>query len=384
MKKPEFLLTPVVGKSFVGRDELISELVKELGNPRSRIGFCLYGRRRVGKTSVLMEVKDHLAKKKDVVVAYLSLYDIADLTIETVGQEIINAVMSAYQEKNLLPFTVKIRKLLEAPADLVTELLLNTKIETTVLEHIKILLEYKQGKRNYTNYIRDVFNTGDVLGKATSTKCVLVLDEFPEMTKIENGMQIVKILRTQYEKQEKTALVISGSIKKTLETVALSEASPFYKQLVPKHVLPFSKEEVGRFLSLYLGKTKEDEVEKLYQLTGGLPFYLQFIGRSSGYVGGIDEAINKFLQQEGGLFFKEEVEKLTEKEKWIVVGLSGGQKTLTELAEEVKEPATTVGRYLPELIEKEIIVRESRGMYELLDKMFGLWLRKTYWHEYNQ
>ena len=150
--------------------------------------------------------------------------------------------MSAYHEKDLLPFAVKIMKLLEAPADLVTELFQNTKVQTTVLEHIKILLEYRHGKRNYTNYIRDVFNTGDVLGKATSTKCVLILDEFPEMTKIENGMQIVKILRTQYEKQEKTALVISGSIKKTLETAALSEASPFYKQLVPKHVLPFNKE----------------------------------------------------------------------------------------------------------------------------------------------
>ena len=149
-------------------------------------------------------------------------------------------------------------------------------------------------------------------------------------------------------------------------------------------MLPFNKEEVRRFISLYLVKIKEEDVEKLYGLTGGLPFYLQFIGRSSGYVGSVDEAINKFLQQEGGLFFKEELEKFTEKEKWIVVGLSGGQKTLTKLAEEVKEPATTVGRYLPELIEKEIVVRESRGTYELLDKMFGLWLRKNYWHEYNQ
>lgn len=380
MKKAEFLLTPVVGKYFVGREELIKELVKELGNPKSRIGFCLYGRRRVGKTSVLMEVKDHFANKKNVVVAYLSLYDIADFSIETLGEEIINAVMTAYQEKNLLPFTIKIRKLLEAPIDVVTELLSNTKIEASVLEHIKILLEYKKGRRNYTNYIRDVFNTGDVLGKATSTKCVIILDEFPEITKIENGMQLVKILRTQYEKQEKTALVISGSIKKTLKTVALSEASPFYKQLVPKHVMSFSREEVEKFLNLYLGKTKDDEVEKLYQLTGGLPFYLQFIGRSTGYVGSINGAINQFLEQEGGLFFKEELEKLTEKEKMIVIGLSGGKRTLTELANDIKEAPTTVGRYMPELIEKEIILKESRGTYELLDKMFGLWIRKTYLH----
>ncbi len=381
MKKAEFLLTPVVGKYFVGREDVVKELGKELGNPKSRIGFCLYGRRRVGKTSVLMEVKDHLANKRNVVVVYLSLYDLADFSIETLGEEIINAVIDAYQEKNLLPFTIKIRKLLEAPIEVVTELLSNTKIEASVLEHIKILLEYKQGRRNYTNYIRDVFNTGEVLGKATSTKCVIILDEFPEMTKVENGMQLVKILRTQYEKQEKTALVISGSIKKTLETVALSEASPFYKQLVPKHIMPFSREEVEKFLSLYLGKTKTDEVEKLYQLTGGLPFYLQFIGRSTGYAGSIDKAINQFLEQEGDLFFKEEIEKLSEKEKIIVIGLFQGKKTLTELANDINEAPTTVGRYLPELIGKEIVVKESRGKYELLDKMFGLWLKRTYLHD---
>lgn len=380
MKKTEFLLTPAVGRYFVGRDTLIKELVHELGDSSSRIGFCLYGRRRVGKTSILMEVKAHLTQQKDIVVAYMSLYDIADLSLETFGEEVTNSIMAAYQEKNLLPFTIRMRKLLEAPTDVVTELLKNAKVETTLLEHIRILLEYKQGRRNYTHYIRDVFNTGDVLAKATSTKCVLILDEFPEIAKIENGMQIVKIMRTQYETQEKTAVVVSGSIKKTLETVALSEASPFYKQLVPKHVMPFTKKEVHQFLESYLGKAKEEEVENLFQLTNGMPFYLQFIGRSTGYLGSVDEAVAKFLEQEGDLFFKEEFEKLSEKERLIIVGLSAGKKTLTELANEINEPATTVGRYLPALIERELVVKESRGTYEVLDKLFALWLSKTYRH----
>lgn len=378
MAKKEFLLTPATGASFVGRKELINELLEELAEQKSHIGFCLYGRRRIGKTSVLMKLKSLLNNRKDVVVAYLSLYDFADLSPKTVGEEMVNAVMSAYQEKDLLPLKIKVRKLLDAPLDIVMELLKNVKIEATVLEHIKILLEHGRKKENYSEYIRHAFNIGETMAKATSTKCILILDEFPEIIKVENGIQLVKMLRTQYETQKNTALVISGSIKKTLEMVAVSESSPFYKQLVPKLLLPFSEEETGEFLKLYLGKVDKKEVKRLHELTGGLPFYLQFIGRSSQYTGNIDEAVSKFISQEGNLFFKEEFEKLGDKEKMIVISLSKGKKNLTDIAKELGEPTTTIGRYLPVLIEKELVIKESRGTYRLLDRLFEQWAREKF------
>ena len=44
----EFILTPAIGDNFIGREKLVQELVEELHNKKSHIGFCLYGRRRVG------------------------------------------------------------------------------------------------------------------------------------------------------------------------------------------------------------------------------------------------------------------------------------------------------------------------------------------------
>ncbi len=380
MKRSEFVLTPAVGKSFVGRKELINELFKELVKPRSHIGFCLYGRRRIGKTSALMELEYLLRDKRNVIVTYLSLYDIADLSLKTFGEELVNATLTAYQKKDLLPLKIKIRKMLEAPLDIVMELLKNTKIEATVSEQIKVLLEHgqKKKKENYSKYIRHAFNIGETLATATSTKCILILDEFPEILKVENGIQLVKMLRTQYEMQKNTALVISGSIKKTLEMVAISESSPFYKQLVPKYLLPFTEEETEEFLRLYLGKVDKKEIKKLHEITGGLPFYLQFIGRSTHYAGDFDKTISKFIDQEGNVFFKEEFEKLGDKEKLIIISLSKGKKNLTDIAKELEEPTTTIGRYLPILIEKELVVKESRGIYRLLDNLFGYWVKQKY------
>ena len=215
-----------------------------------------------------------------------------------------------------------------------------------------------------------------MLAKSTSTKCIIILDEFPEVVKFKNGLQLVKMLRTQYELQRATAIMISGSIKRTLDIVALSEGSPFYKQLVPKHLLPFTEQETGEFIKSYIGKVGKKEVEELYDITSGLPFYLQFIGRSTKYAGGIRDIIDTFITQEGDLFFREEFEKLSDKEKIIVAALANGTENLVGIAKNITEPATTVSRYLPNLIEEDIVEKKSRGTYALADKLFAYWLKK--------
>lgn len=375
MDKAEFSLTPVTGNSFAGRKTFIVQLVEELADKKSHIGFCLYGRRRVGKTSALMEARFLLGKKKDIIVAYFSLYDIIDLSPKTFADELVDTIVTAYQEKGLLSLKMKIRELLRAPAGVVAEFLKSIKVEAKVAEQIKLIFEYKEKEADYSEYLRQAFNMGETLAEATGSKCIIMLDEFPEIIKFENGLQLVKMLRTQYEVQKRTALVISGSIRKTLELVALSVSSPFYKQLVPKHLLPFTEAEVGEFLRLYLGKVDHEEVKQLYGLTGGLPFYLQFIGRSTKYSGKIKDIISTFITQEGDIFFKEEFEKLSEKEKGIITVLSGGTRSLTEIATELSEPATTIGKYLPSLVEMDIVAKESRGTYLLSDNLFGYWIQ---------
>ena len=378
MPKAEFVLTPATGNSFVGRKELINELFTEALRQKSHAGYCLYGRRRIGKTSALMELKYLLRDRKNVVVVYLSLYDVADLSIRTFGQELVNAISDAYQEKGLLPINIRMGKLLDASLDVVVELLKNAKIQATILEQIKLIIESGEKKENYSAYIRNAFNLSEKFAKATSTKCILILDEFPEILKVENGIQLVKMLRTQHEAQKHVSLIVSGSIKKTLEMVAISESSPFYKQLVPRHLSPFTEEETEEFLRSYTGKVNKTEARRLHELTGGLPFYLQFIGRSTKYSGDIDKVISDFVNQEGNLFFKEEFEKLNDKEKLIVISLSKGTKSLTDIAKETDEPTTTIGRYLPALMEKEVVIKESRGNYQILDKLFGYWVKGKY------
>ena len=71
-----FVLTPATGSGFIGRKELVSELVTELSS-KNKIGFSLSGIRRIGKTSLLGEVERQLTSKHSIPVIYLSVWRVS-------------------------------------------------------------------------------------------------------------------------------------------------------------------------------------------------------------------------------------------------------------------------------------------------------------------
>ncbi|MCX6768684.1 MAG: hypothetical protein NTY83_02490 [Candidatus Micrarchaeota archaeon] len=226
--------------------------------------------------------------------------------------------------------------------------------------------------------MKRAFGLGEKLAKSSGVKFVLILDEFPEMLKVENGLQLVKMLRTLHEGHQNTVMVISGSERKTLETVALDSASPFYRQLVPKNVPPFSFEETREFLGKYGLELPEESARRLYELTDGLPFYLQFIGRSVSITGDIDGAVKEFIAQEGNLFFTEEFEKLSAKEGVVVRAMARGATSPTEISKASGEPVTSVSSYMVSLQDKGVARKAGKAAYVLNDTLFSLWLRERH------
>lgn len=372
-------MRPVTGSKFVGRSKLVKELLEELSNPKSMMGYCIYGRRRVGKTSLLQEVRRRLAPKGGIVVAYLSFYDIVNLTAKTLIEEMSSSIVDAYAEKGILPLEFKLKELAKAPLSIASKLLERIKLGADVGDEIKIFLTLGSEKiDDYAPYLRSLFNLGEKLAQKTGTKCIIMLDEFPEILRIKNGIQIVKMLRTAHESHKKTVLVISGSIRKTLEAVALSETAPFYKQLIPRRIEPLTSDEVGEFLIRYLDVDDKALAEHLRETTGGIPFYLQYLGRVAKTIKEVDAAVDIFVKEEGGVLFQEEFDTLSEKEKIITIALSKGKNTPSQIAKEIGEPVNFVSRYLITLSDKEIVERTGKGKYKLTDRMFLLWLKWKY------
>ena len=92
-----FTLKPVRGREFINRTKLLEEMVAELKDTRSTTGYALYGKRRIGKTSVLKEVQRRLEQEEGVVVVYLSVWDIIGSTLPEFCQRLSLEVIEAYR-----------------------------------------------------------------------------------------------------------------------------------------------------------------------------------------------------------------------------------------------------------------------------------------------
>jgi AAA+ ATPase superfamily predicted ATPase len=373
----KFTLTPVAGNLFIGRRKLLQELVKDLGDPKSTTGFCIYGMRRIGKTSLLKELERRLSPEKRIIVVYFSMWDLSSLSTRTFVEELSRAVIAAYQEKGLLKLEMAVRRVAEGARAFIARIVDGSEVKVRV-EDVEFLLTLRERKiENYSSIIRQALNLGEELAEKTSTKCVLMIDEFPDILKVENGLQVVKMLRTAHESQRHVGLVISGSVRKTMEQVALSEASPFYRQLVLKKLQPLTLEEVQEFLKTYAGIEDKKLAGKLLEITGGVPFYLQYLGRTSG-LAEAEKAVEEFLREEGSVIFQEEYRRLNETEKLIVTVMAKGRDRLSEIAKLAELPATTVSTYLRILMDKEVVYRKGKGKYGLVDRMFSRWLERRF------
>ncbi len=374
-----FTLTPVYGGGFVGRKDVISEILNEIKNPKTHTGFCLHGRRRVGKTSLLRELEYELSRDKTIVVAYLSLFELADLSLPTFTKHLSTVVLEAYRKKKILPLEFTVRTLMESPGEVIDSALSKIKVGAELSEELKFFLEFKSRKtENHNDIVLRAFNLGEKLAAASKTSFILILDEFPEILEIENGIQLVKMFRSLHEKQKRTTILISGSEKRTMELVALGAASPFYKQLVPIKIHPFSIEETVEFVRSYGLRLNKEQTVRLYELTGGVPFYLQSLGRSGEILTNVDAAIINFVNEEGNIFFKEEFQRLSIRERRIVVSMANGAMNPTGISESSGEPVTSVSHYLIRLQEKEVVRKTGKARYALVDTLFSFWLRVRY------
>lgn len=385
-----FTLKPVTGEDFVNRKSLIDEMLRELSKKKSTIGFALYGNRRVGKTSVLREVQRRLKSKGDCICIYFSLWELVPTTVEGFIKTFSRGIIEGFRPK--LPFKYKASEMAKMPVTVIRNMLREVKMGAKMSDEIELFLTFKGAKdTDYSAMLRRTFELPDKLAELGGVKCVLLIDEFPSIIDLKNGKRLGKdvlgLIRTVQEEHKRTAICISGSIRKTMESAALSPSSPFYRQFIVREVRPFNKEDVKELLNRNLAKTtykiSEDGIEAIYDHTAGIPFYVQFLGRkllrAKGKIdkGFVKRITDELLTEEGNVIFTEEFKMLSPKEKKVVISIAAGNHTPSEISTNIDETANTTSRFLIYLLEKGVVEKKN-GTYLLSDPVFEKWIHKKY------
>jgi AAA+ ATPase superfamily predicted ATPase len=384
-----FTLKPAVKENFINREDLLDEIVTTLTDERCDMGFALIGPRRVGKTSILLEVANRLKDEKKVVVIYFSIWDLVENTLKEFSNQLTRTILAGFRDK--LSVKYKIKRLLKTPTEKIKEILKEAEISITILDEIEIELSRKDKVLDANILLEKIFALTEELSSEFNVRTVLMLDEFPALIDITNGKRlgegVIKKIRTIHEKLEHTILCISGSIRKTMEIVVLSSSSAFYRQFIVKEISPFDKVTTGELLAKNLRqKVNPQVVEVAHSLTNGIPFYLQLLGRQLQRTSTkiiepktAKAAFDEVLGEEGTIIFEEEFYRLSDKERAVLrVMVEHQVEKLNDISEGLQEGVNVVSKYLEYLIAKGLVQKQARGMYKITDPVFERWLMRKF------
>ncbi|MCL1859466.1 MAG: ATP-binding protein [Oscillospiraceae bacterium] len=214
-------------------------------------------------------------------------------------------------------------------------------------------------------------------------RIILVIDEYPFLA---GGYRpISSILQAHIDNQFKDSklfLILCGSSMSFMEYQVLGYKSPLYgRRTAQFKILPFNFFESLPFYNGF------DSVDKaiLYGMTGGIPEYLNKINTNKSVP---ENIIDLFLTPSGLLF--EEPSNLLKQElrepatyNSIIEAIASGASRLNEIATKCGTESNKCAKYLKSLIslgivKKELPVTETsskKSIYLLDDMMFRFWYR---------
>ncbi len=289
----------------------------------------LYGRRRVGKTTLLKEfIKDKP-----------SIYFLVTL-------ENFNIVLKRLQ-------------------DIVADFLNDSFLKNLNLKDIKQLFEY-------------------ISQKSFDKKLIIIIDEFQYLAKIDSSIPSqFQYIVDELLKNKNIHLVLCGSIISMMYEQTLSYSSPLYGRrtsAIKLEAIEFN------YLGEFFADKTQNELIELYALLYGVPKYLEMFKEEGDVYSGIEKNIlnpNSYLYNEPQFILQNEVnEPITYFS--ILEVIANGEHKLGNIAGKLGKGVQNITSFISKLIELDIIYKDvpiteqnplksKKGLYFIKDNFFRFW-----------
>jgi len=234
----------------------------------------------------------------------------------------------------------------------------------------------------------DVFSSWDkafeyIASQAGEKRIVIALDEYPYLAS--GSPSISSILQKHIDTSFKNSnifLLLCGSSMSFMENQILGYKSPLYG----RRTAQFKIEPFDCFDSSLFFKNANNEDKVLaYGAVGGVPQYLAIIAEEGDIKKGI---IYNFFKKSGHLY--EEPHNLLKQElrepavyNSIITAIANGSSRLNEISTKTGEENKKCSKYLKSLIDLHIVEKkypqavktERNSIYKLKDNMFKFWYR---------
>lgn len=317
--------------NFLGREKEILVLEKEYNRDS---GFVvIYGRRRIGKTTLI----------KQFIKSKTAFYFLATKEVESQSMKRFAGVIARTTGNSVMQ------------------------------------------KAAFSDWL-DLFQA--VADYKPNEKKVLVIDEFPYLVKVNDSFP--SILQNAWDeilKDSNVMLILCGSLISMMKKHALSYESPLYgRRTAQMRIAPLP------FTTVYENqKLSFEEAAEQYSITGGVPKYMEFFSDGQPLYEQIKENVlskNGFLYEEPNFLLTDEVQVPTNYFSIIKVIADGNHKlgTIAGILGLETSALTPYLKTLSELgfIEKQVPVTEKnaektrKGLYFISDNFLRFWFRYVY------
>ncbi len=316
---------------FIGRRKELEALEQEYQRDG---GFVvLYGRRRVGKTTLIKEfIKDKTA-----------FYFLATEEVESQSMKRLAGVLARATNNPML------------------------------------------GRVAFSDWL-DLFQ--EAARYRPEEKKVLIIDEFPYLVKTNQAFpSILQNAWDEFLKDSNIMLILCGSLIGMMRKHALSYESPLYgRRTAQIRLTPLT------FTDVHTAQPQpfEKAVEQ-YAVTGGVPKYLEFFRPDGELLEQIKSVIlskSGFLYEEPSFLLKDEVQSAVNYFS-IIRGIADGNHKLGKLAGALGMESSALTPYLSTLIELGFLVKDTpvteknpeksrKGLHFISDNFVRFWFRYVY------
>lgn len=377
------LIDPVVGDKFFGRNEVLTLLVKRVDALKGgyRQNVAITGHRLTGKSSLLNHFLLTL-KDNDIIPIYI---EVLEEPFKQFATKFIGTLLYNFLKYNQKPAKDDLEYLLKE---------CEKEIPETVASIKNILRQLERGENN--DSYSELLNLSSVLKKESKKPCVVILDEFHNLSKL--GIKdTFKCFGKKIMTQKDTMYIVASSEVNTIKNILSEKLSLLFGNFEKITLSGFDCETSRAFLQKNLTTVRvgDELLDFIIAFADGHPFYLDtLINKINEIMGNLHfrmlttpttaQALEELLFDARGTlnqFFtnllQDVIDPKIDKCKETLIAIAHGLYKHKEISNWTGYSAKEVSAHIKILIDKNLIYK-SGNIYMFYDKVLRFWLIKVY------
>jgi AAA+ ATPase superfamily predicted ATPase len=372
----------VVGKparEIVDREEEIAKLVGSLSDPSKEVNYALIGPRRIGKTTILLRVREELERRR-IMVVYVDL-SIFRFSPYDFAQSVMSQITKAYARDlgRVEKAAVAIGNLLKTMKKLKR---LRLSLEPSVDEKGQVTVQIRPEvaeTEDYRSVFLLAFDYANEVSRKSRCRIVIIIDEFPNLIDFRRYPKLEavnELLRSVVERRENVEFVVSGSRVHFMRNILGKGESPLFGHFVIEEIGQLS-EKYAVELFKKTAKCGQKEAQEAFKLVGGHPYYLIMLAENRTSDERLEQTYSRILTSSTGALnlyvnyiLKEDLGSSIKEARLLrILGAIAQEKdTASQIAKQIRLKLSSLPYYLQELERYDLIVKKD-GRYKIADKV---------------